>query len=142
MCLCVCACAYVYVCVCMRVCVCVCACAYVYVWHCQGGDEADAVASDIARLLAAQGNHRRRAQELREREEVEVKVRETQRTESLRLLPGIRCSVASLPAALLWCPSAGEPRDVSLECETREAVVVQRMRPPCVADAQCVFVST
>jgi hypothetical protein len=37
----------------------------------QGGDEADAVGSDLARLLAAQGNHRRRARELREEEEVE-----------------------------------------------------------------------
>ena len=84
---------------------------YICMCNCQGGDEADAVASDIARLLAAQGNHRRHAQELREQEEVEFKVRETQRTESIRLLPGIRCSVASLPAALLWCPSAGKPRD-------------------------------
>jgi hypothetical protein len=106
----------------------------------QGGDEADAVALDLARLLAAQGNHWRRARELCEEEEVEVKVRETERTESMHLLAGIRCTVSSLPDALLWCPSAGEPQQVALECEARETVVLRRMRTRSVANAEGVFV--
>jgi hypothetical protein len=79
----------------------------------RGGDEADAAGLELVGLIAAQ-DHRRRVRELREQEAVEVKVCQTERIEIMRLLAGIRCTVDLLPDALLWCPSAGEPQQVSL----------------------------
>jgi hypothetical protein len=106
----------------------------------QGGDEAEAVVPDLAKLLAAQGNHRRRVQELRKQGKLEVKVRETEQTESVRLLPGVRCTVAGLSDPLLWCPAAGEPQAVPVESSTREVVVVRCMPSLVCVDAQGVYV--